>query len=52
MIELQTKIIRALALIARAARYNPKRAMRAVAYYEKLMAQKQKRLQEMLNGKK
>ena len=51
MIELQDKIIKALALIARATRYNPKRAMRAVAYYEKLMALKQKRLQEMLNDK-
>lgn len=52
MIELQNKIVHALALIARATRYNPKRAMRAVKHYEKLMALKQKRLQEMLNGKK
>ena len=51
VIDLQRKIEHALYLIARATIYNPKRAMRAVKHYNKLMAQKQKKLQEILNDK-
>ena len=51
MVKLQEQIIHALALIARATKENPKKAIRAVRHYETLMAQKQKKLQEMLNDR-
>jgi capsule polysaccharide export protein KpsC/LpsZ len=52
VVKLQAQIIHALALIARATKENPKKAIRAVRHYEALMAQKQKRLQELLNENK
>ena len=50
MVKLQEQIIHALALIARATKENPKKAIRAVRHYETLMAQKQNLLQEILNN--
>ena len=52
MVELQNKIISALGLIARATKHNPQRAMRAIKIYESLMAEKQKRLLEMVDNAK